>query len=383
MKVLVHIGQSKTGTSAIQAYLTLNRVPLASQGVLYPAVRVAGVPVEIANHNALADSLSGLSRFPHLSADEYFRQFWREAAQCRAELMILSAEHFFGGEPRVWNVSGEDDYFRLYREKVRALGQQLRGHDVEVLVYLRPQVDWLESAIGQTVRISQLISQPSPYANDRQFFELMKPVLRYGKLLDIWEEELDHRRIRVIPYQRDALIRQSAIDDFIARCGLAQFNFPYGHGGLEVNASFTREYVEVKKRLNEIPRSKLSESVVIECLTRLSKMGEFSQRYYLDPALSAEVARFAAAENEPVNRRFLDAESSLVAQSGTRTGMAQPDTADIDRAMAAFERMYRGPRMRLLMLSLAIRDALRRRAPALHAHLHQLKRLYRTWRYKS
>ena len=383
MKVLVHIGQSKTGTSAIQAYLSLNRVPLADKGILYPTVRVSGVPLELASHNALADSLSGLSRFPHLSTEGYFSQFWREAEQTQARLMILSAEHFFGGEPRIWDVADEDEYFRLYRQKVRALAQHLRGHDVDVLAYLRPQVDWLESAVGQTVRISRLISKTPPYRDDRQFFDLMKPVLHYGTLLDIWEQELGPSNVRVVPYQRDALINQSAIDDFLARCGLEQFDLPYGHGALEVNSSLTRDYVEVKKRLNQGARSKLSERVAIACLERLSDHSRFSRKYFLDPDLAEEVRQFGEAENALVNRKFLEADSALVAQSGKRTVSAAPDEMDVERAMVAFQRKYRSPRMRLLMLELGLRDLLRRYAPGVHAHLHQLTRVYRNWTYKQ
>ncbi|MCK5244960.1 MAG: hypothetical protein KAJ90_06790 [Desulfobacterales bacterium] len=60
MHILLHIGQSKTGTSAIQAYLTLNRLRLREAGVLYPSVTIGGMSVDIGSHNSVADTLAGL-----------------------------------------------------------------------------------------------------------------------------------------------------------------------------------------------------------------------------------------------------------------------------------------------------------------------------------
>ena len=75
MQILLHIGQSKTGTSAIQAYLSLNRKELARNGILYPSVKIWGMPVDLGNHNPLADALVAVFRYPFLTAEQYFDQF--------------------------------------------------------------------------------------------------------------------------------------------------------------------------------------------------------------------------------------------------------------------------------------------------------------------
>jgi len=38
MRVILHIGQSKTGTTALQSFLASNRTPLAKAGICYPDV---------------------------------------------------------------------------------------------------------------------------------------------------------------------------------------------------------------------------------------------------------------------------------------------------------------------------------------------------------
>ena len=117
MRILLHLGQSKTGTSAIQTFLTLNRSSLGKAGVLYPSVKIGGMSIDMGSHNAVADSLVGMSRFPHLNSDQYFSQFFKEVKRIDAKLLILSAEHFFAGEPRVWAVANREEYFNLYRRK--------------------------------------------------------------------------------------------------------------------------------------------------------------------------------------------------------------------------------------------------------------------------
>ncbi|MGH1398028.1 MAG: hypothetical protein ACRBCT_02330 [Alphaproteobacteria bacterium] len=74
-KLILHIGQSKTGTTSLQYFLHANKEKLSEMGILYPDVYRANKPVGKYEHNSFADSLSGLILYPNLSADEYCEQF--------------------------------------------------------------------------------------------------------------------------------------------------------------------------------------------------------------------------------------------------------------------------------------------------------------------
>src|SRR5690606_11480887 len=173
--LLLHIGQSKTGTSAIQACLTLNRGHLQGMGILYPPVSIGGFSVDLGNHNVLADAVTGWIGFPFLTAEQHFQSFWEQSRGAHYSRMILRAEHFFGGKPRIWEVENEAAYFRAYRDKVRRLSGFLDTLNVTVLVYLRPQADWLSSAVNQTVKIQGLIGDRQLYRDDNQFYDMMRP----------------------------------------------------------------------------------------------------------------------------------------------------------------------------------------------------------------
>ncbi len=385
LRILLHIGQSKTGTSAIQAYLTLNRERLREAGVLYPTVTIGGMPVDLGNHNWVADAIVGLSRYPYLTADQYFNQFFNEARRCNANMMILSGEHFFGGEPRIWNVSNDKIYFELYRNKIERLAKYLQGHDVTILVYLRSQVDWLSSAISQTVRIERLIREKPIYQDDYQFFDMAKPILRYCTLLDIWNEVLRPKKIMVVPYIRSQLYKKSSIYDFLHRAELDNLDFPFRGDNLSINRSLSWEYIEVKKILNRKPRSKNEERVIIACLERLSAKMKEIVPYRISADLAQKVEQFVEHENAALNKYYIkDKRYFLKARSKDfRCSDGEKINREmIMRAMEAFHREYAKPRTKILKIDLRVRAFLRDHVIWLHSALHQLRRAYIRYRYK-
>jgi hypothetical protein len=384
MRVLLHIGQSKTGTSAIQAFLTLNRSSLREAQVLYPAIKVGGMPIDLGAHNAVADSLVGLLRFPHLSAEQYFSQFFKEAQRIDASLLILSAEHFFGGEPRIWAVNNHQEYLNLYRRKIEKLATFLKGHDVSLLIYLRPQLDWLASAACHTVRIDRLISDCPIYQNDRQFFELMKPLLRYSTLLDIWNDVIKPSAFTVVPYTKNTLYKGSSISDFLRRTGLENMHFPVASADIQVNKSLTREYLEVKKILNRSPRSENTERVIIYCLERLSEKSPEGTRYGFSEDIRRDLESFIVQENARLNERYRTDSASFIWRGPEQDHDQKPlSEEDVRKAMVAFDREYRRPRYRLLSLNYASRTFLRAYGQPVQCVLHRMKMSYLKMKYRN
>jgi len=371
VEILLHIGQSKTGTSAIQAYLTLNRPKLAEQGVLYPAIRSAGINIDLGAHNSVADSLCGLMRFPYVTAESFFSHAFSEAERIGASKMILSAEHFFGGEPRIWNVLNQDDFFRFYRAKVESLARHLRGHRAKVLVYLRPQAHWFASAIGQTVRIQGLISDREIYESDRQFFEMAKPVLRYDSLLEIWQDALAPDSIEAVPYHKSVLRGGSIIPDFLDRAELQNIRLPYASTDLRVNESLTRECLEVKKSFNLTRPSKSAERVAIRCLVELSRERGGVTVYRPCPDVLRDLKLFVEPENAALEKRF--GISAAVLNETPADPHQSPEVYDVDDAWRAFQRKFRGPRGRLMVADDMLRATLRKHAPFIHGLIHRIK----------
>jgi hypothetical protein len=92
MKLVVHVGPHKTGTTAIQNMLAQN--PLA-------CVRSFLSRVNHGAHGAVRISLGDkemepetLARRPHKSAVDYLSMFLRDAVVANANVLVLSSEDF-------------------------------------------------------------------------------------------------------------------------------------------------------------------------------------------------------------------------------------------------------------------------------------------------
>lgn len=376
MKIILHIGQSKTGTSSIQAYLTANRRRLMARGVLYPSPRVRGLALDLGSHNFLADSLLGKQRYPFLRDEQYFSQFFAEAEKIRANLMILSAEHFWGGEPRLWQ-HRLDEYRALYERKLERLGEFLQGHDVTVLVYLRPQLDWFASYCTQNITYGRIAGKRS-LGDDRYNYEMLKPLLKYSTRLELWERIVRPNRLLAVPYVRQELRDRDSVSDFLFRAGIEEISESGGRKYVEANKTLSREFIAVKKKLNEIRRSNIEEHVVVRCLKKLSKDSEMGSGYRVDDIVAKELEAYVAEDNRLVSERYLPKGTSFSARGSYAGESLQPlSEAEIAAAMEKFEREYGRLSTRVLARNIELLAWLRKNARFAHGFLHQAKRLRR------
>ena len=66
-ELLLHVGTHKTGTTAIQAYMSQCRVQLAAQGILYPSLR-PGLWKEMEAHHKVAQAVARFSIIDRIPA---------------------------------------------------------------------------------------------------------------------------------------------------------------------------------------------------------------------------------------------------------------------------------------------------------------------------
>lgn len=132
-KAIVHVGAHKTGSSLVQKFLRDNRAALAADGLDY---------ISRSDMNTLAGWGKPLQKTPELFRDR--------VAQANAEgykVAIASHENTMG-RPFINDVPG------LYPDAPRnfeALGDLLEGFDYRIVIYLRPQADFVESYYLQSL----------------------------------------------------------------------------------------------------------------------------------------------------------------------------------------------------------------------------------------
>lgn len=108
MRILLHMGQGKTGTTALQRALHANRKLLAQHGIFYPAF----ARHTVAHHMLIALCVAGDRVPPHVlepfgsldmlraKAAAALYQLKAEVEQTRPKVLILSSETFFHGLQR-------------------------------------------------------------------------------------------------------------------------------------------------------------------------------------------------------------------------------------------------------------------------------------------
>lgn len=227
--LILHIGQSKTGTSSIQRSLGASRAALRAEGVLYPLSPGA------ANHALLPASLVPVSRLgdfhpnvwegldPAVRLDRFRREFAAELDAIGPDIrrVVISAEQCSG---------------LLYdAPSITRLRDLLapRFASIQVVIYLRRQDEHFASGYTQALRVGVIRPPALPEGGPERH-----PAYDYAALLDRWARVFGEAAIRPRVFERQALLNGDAVDDFLALCGL-RLSVPPDHPARQSNLSVT------------------------------------------------------------------------------------------------------------------------------------------------
>ena len=195
MKLILHIGPNKTGTTTLQHCFRDNRKKLRRMGVFYPAM-----PLRFSQHFALVPALSngelGQNNFgcrkiwgdvdflaPSL---KLWNKFLRLARWNRAKYLLISSEFISSFGPK--QIAYMSNFLSQYFE------------DITIVAYARNPAEHFFSAYQQSVKINGHIANFGALSNRR---------------FQIWSEP-DNFKLSVRPYARERLLNGDIIDDFMA-----------------------------------------------------------------------------------------------------------------------------------------------------------------------
>lgn len=267
-RLVLHIGLEKTGTKALQGFLTRNRAALRLMGVRYP--RCEGPDGRKWSYQrdlgvTLRAEATGASTTQWGPAAEVIAAYAEKAAEAR--LTVLSNEMLAAPLPQI-------------AQRLRPLAQQF---DVAVVVYLRRQDEWalsayrqavLEAGRGEARRVQDWLDDPATRAR-----------LDYDWILRGWEEAFgqDAMRVRLYPHHLPL------VSDFIQVAGLPSAAAVLPERGRRVNES-------------------VADEVVIEALAR---NGGTAERPTLSQSARDRLLSSVADGNERVRARYFPRRKSL------------------------------------------------------------------------
>jgi len=259
----LHIGYNKTGTTAIQNIFFANVEVLAKHGIFYP-VKCRGKRKSPAHHS-LAESLlyqigkplpkfvkaKIYSKFPN---DHYWQLLHEELAETDCETIFISSEAF--------------SRLRGSQEMMKFVKNQFAGYQVKILVYLRDQVEYFESAYNQAVKRN---------GETRIVDEMMKSgwlSMDYFSELEQWAEFFGAENMMVRIYDRSHFPDGSIVREALTAVGLPDLKLKpkWWRFKATFNVRLPNNMVETKSRINKkIKLPRFLDNAIVFCLQVLGR----------------------------------------------------------------------------------------------------------------
>jgi len=226
-KLYLHIGIYKTGTTALQDFFLMNRDVLSEKGVVYPDIGMLN-----SSHNRFGasfyedqDRTVAIQNLDNKSTKEYVEQ-----------IMDLSDDVLISTE-LIWH-KGNDAY------KLECLKNKF---DIKVILYLRRQDLYLESAYNQEVK-----------CNESRDIELFLGDIMESGLLDYdestlskWSRFAGKENLIVRPYEKEQFYGGSIFSDFLYYAlninSIEGFQLPSDYP----NPRFSNNALEFKRLINQ------------------------------------------------------------------------------------------------------------------------------------
>lgn len=278
MKIVLHIGQAKTGTTAIQRAFRKNDQELLRQGFLYPACAgglnhaLLTVPILGRVQRALAarigaDYEAGLER-----SEQAWAEVGAEARRTAPNVVILSSEFLFSAK----NI-----------EQIPYLVERHFGPDMELefLAYLRTPSDYYVSAIQQKLKASCRLP---PVGN--LHLDQLERFSRIGKVV-------------VRKFSRTELIGGDIVIDACSTLGIDSRRF--SRHNWDANTSISAEGIILLQRYRRKYHSN-NENIFTEdtdsLLMRIVREEQNNPNLYTKPKLKAEFAQTLDKETSSMKK---------------------------------------------------------------------------------
>ena len=220
-QVIVHIGTEKTGTTTLQEFLHINKTFLKDRGVsvLESPGKMNNIklPVYCMDLNRLDGRIMGLGL-----TTEHEWKIWKDNFKTDLEQELNGLEN----EINTVIISSEHFHSRLiHPSEILNLYNLLRNwfSEIKIIIYLRRQ-DQVAVSLFSTKCISGVCTHFDIFQG-RNFEK--SHYYNYFSVLNKWSEIFEKENIIPRVYDKNKLINQDLIDDFIKTTGLFELSEPF------------------------------------------------------------------------------------------------------------------------------------------------------------
>ncbi len=240
MKVILHIGATKTGSSALQDFLYQNMRVLRSKGICYPDVGIVSgahhliaAALHPSAHRLHSDALPDTPQAREEQFHTYVAAARREAEAMKAETLILSSEYLWG------------DFSPAFYDHWK---QAVTGAQVTIYGVLRDPRNWVPSSYIQAIKGGEARSL-------EEWFEWRTGVrvqpLDYTAILSGWRALGPETQFALRSYEQ-----MTAQDEIFANllrlCGIKRYrNSDYYQNSRQINPSPSPKAIELLRNINK------------------------------------------------------------------------------------------------------------------------------------
>jgi hypothetical protein len=231
-KLIVHIGQAKTGTSSLQNALDAARKSLAAYGVLYPRTSPG------TQHSGILAALLGPEFAPELAQRRLDGDPTRILAESKAGWQAI-LDDVARTDPHTIILSAEAFYDAGVAGKAPTLIRHFRqlADDITVVAYLRAPADLYLSLRQQNLKFFGIAPPPTPNQTSRNS---LQPFM-----------DIDGVTVKVHAYDPKALIGNDVVSDFVARQLPPEAAAQVKHSPDRINTSISPEAMAVLEDIHQ------------------------------------------------------------------------------------------------------------------------------------
>ncbi|WP_297417337.1 hypothetical protein [Clostridium sp.] len=235
--IYLHIGSNKTGSSALQAFFYENSIILEKKGIYYPPQSgYWNKEFKISSGNAVY-LLDDCDQYP-LGEKGINKINSIFSLTEKYSKILLSSEW-------LWSINDKTTFFNNFKKE---------NIEIVVIVYLRRQDEYLESAINQKVKVTKYnktVTYPECLNQSKQSGAPLEE-LDYYKELEKIKLAIGVSNIIVRPYEKLQFKNNNIFSDFLSIFNLEltdDFILPPPI----VNPRLNRDFMEIKRICNSLP----------------------------------------------------------------------------------------------------------------------------------
>ena len=255
LKLIIHVGTPKTGTTSLQTYFDKKQSKLRGKGILYPHNIRSIDNLSAPKHQWLEKNLTG-SHWHHLL--ENFKNIIAQV-QDNTHTIILSSEGIYN---YWWDFPDES------KETLSVIAKHF---NIDIWVWFREPLAFIESYYKQCIRNPQVKSNPC-YGKDLSFAEMLdiewfSQHLNYQGFVSECEALFGENSISVFKYEGDV------VEEAMRKLGLAM---AHDHAKPRKNRSLNSVAVALLRTINRYDMKAKDKALL---MPHLKEINGVVQRY--------------------------------------------------------------------------------------------------------